>query len=215
MISTLPAVPGMANASPALKRSLRAVDCVEPGLTDPLCAVISFFTNGTFDPEHGVREWHPVTSPAVGLFRWYEGTARYAGVPKGFVPRYPHWWKLWPYTGSRIWSLAIMPGERQVAHALAFLDAMQALAFREPYQLALVALGAMPSLGQQWILGKAAQEAPCLPREWDLDGDGQVSIGDIKGRLSAISEQAKALPRVIVSELPVQGSTLREASLSL
>ncbi len=209
MISSLPAVPGMANASEPLKRALRAVDCVEPGLADPLCAVISLFTQGTFDEAHGVQQWHPVTSPAVGLFRWYEGTARHAGVPKGFVPRYPHWWKLWPYTGSRIWSLAIMPGERQVAYVLALLDSLRALQLREPHQLALIALGAMPNLGREWILGKVTTESPCLPREWDLDGDGQISIGDIQGSLRAIGEHASALPRVPVLDTELE---LRRAS---
>lgn len=209
MISSLPAVPGMANASEPLKRALRAVDCVEPGLADPLCAVISLFTGGTFDEAHGVQQWHPVTSPAVGLFRWYEGTARHAGVPKGFVPRYPHWWKLWPYTGSRIWSLAIMPGERQVAYVLGLLDSLRALQLREPYQLALIALGTMPNLGREWILGKVSSELPCLPREWDLDGDGQISIGDIQGSLRAIGEQATALPRVPVLDTEPE---LRRAS---
>lgn len=215
MISTLPAVPGMANATPQIKRALRAVDSVEPGLADPLCALISLFTNGSFDAAYGVAEWHPVTSPAIGLFRWYEGTARHAGVPKGFVPLYPHWWRLWPYTGCRIWSLAITAGENQVAYALALLDSMNALQLRQPHELALVALGAMPNLGSERILSKVAQDVPHLPLEWDSDGDGQVSIADLKSCLAAISEKARALPRVPVLELvpTLETRLFREASL--
>lgn len=207
MISSLPAVPGMANASPELKRALAAVDCVEPGLAAPLCAVISLFTDGTFDPEHGVNEWHPVTSPAMGLLRWYEGTASVAGVPKGHVPRHSHWLRLYPYTGSCIWSIALMPGPRQLTFALRLFERMHALGFREADKLALVALGAMPTLDGSWVLGKVNQEAPHLPPDWDLDGDGQITIRDLKGRLAAVSDYARALPQVPIPDEPVHPLT--------
>lgn len=195
MISSLPAVPGMATATPPIKRALGALDCVAPGLAEPLCVVISLFTDGTFDAHHNADAWHPVESPAVGLLRWYEGTACHAGVPKGFVPRHRHWLRLWPYTGCRIWSIALMPGEQQVGYALRFFDRMRALHYREPYQLALVALGTMPSLRQSWLVGKV----PYLPQCWDRDRDGHVSIQDLIGCLRAVSEYARAFPRVPIT----------------
>lgn len=211
MISTLLAVPGMSSAPDETKRALQALDCVEPGFADPLCTVISLFTGGTFNAEHGVDTWHPVTSPAIGLLRWYEGTARHAGVPKGFVPRHSSWLRLWPYTGSCIWSIALMSGARQLSFALRLYEHMNALQLREPHQLALVALGAMPSLGTNWVLGKVTQEAPHLPREWDFDGDGQITIKDLMGRLTAIGEYARALPRVPVPAPGPQSLPLTEA----